>query len=515
MRTLVGLLLLVGGVGTLTAQGPLPSSLGGGGGGSSSGSSGLFYCAPASASGTTYTCAPSPALTAYASGVTLNFLPDVTVTPGAVTVKVNSLGAKSIKEADGSTNPLATDLVAGRLSLLSYDGTVFRIIGTDGTGPSEWTACSSGCTTTIGASPISITAGTSVTATTHGQGVNAMMACFTSATPAVAADCTYSRAANGDVVISYTIAPGYIQIYSPFGSAGAAGPAGPAGPSSLGTPIEITSTPGTPLASGDNLVPHQLNCTAACTISAPAVISTVDANWQVPFYNIRNSATVFTTLSGNGNNINGAATVTLLNWDGVGDYPSCVLGVNVAQTAYTLRGTCVPTTHTQTNVTPVTANANSTSAQQLQEIAIPAGYLNSLGLGVSFHSSGIFSTTLTPTVTLTMRLCTVSGCGSGTVVPLVVITSTATVTGTNNQFSVNFSCGVTAVGASGNLICHGLGAIDLTAASVTSTVFSDANTAVSSNINLAAALFFDTFVTFSSGSASNIMTNQLSIVVSL
>jgi hypothetical protein len=164
------------------------------------------------------------------------------------------------------------------------------------------------------------------------------------------------------------------------------------------------------------------------------------------------------------------------------------------------------------NVTAVTANANSTSPQQLQEIALTAGYLNTLTAPVHFHSSGIFSTTGTPTITLTERLCTVSGCGSGTVVPLAVITSTATVSGANNEFSVNFDCGVTATGASGNLICHGAGAIDLTSASVTSTVFSDGNTAVSSNINLTGALYFDTFVTFSSGSTSNTMTNQLSYV---
>src|ERR1019366_2800745 len=166
----------------------------------------------------------------------------------------------------------------------------------------------------------------------------------------------------------------------------------------------------------------------------------------------------------------------------------------------------------QSNITAVTANANSTGLQQLQEIALPAGYLNTLAMPVVFHTSGIFSTTLTPSVTLTERLCTVSGCGSGTVIPLAVITSATTVTGTNNQFNVNFACGTKTIGATGNLICHGFGAIDLTAGSVVSTVYTDANTATSSNIDLTAALYFDTFVTFSTGSASNTMTDQLSFV---
>lgn len=98
----------------------------GSGGGGSSGS-GISYCAPASASGTTYTCTPSPAVSSYAAGTTLAFVPDVNGTGGATTVNVNALGAKSIKLADGSTNPASTDLVASVFYLLTYDGTVFRV----------------------------------------------------------------------------------------------------------------------------------------------------------------------------------------------------------------------------------------------------------------------------------------------------------------------------------------------------------------------------------------------------
>lgn len=103
------------------------------GGGSSASGSGVSYCAPAGASTTTYTCAPSPALTAYASGTTLGFVPDVTASAGAVTVNVNSLGAKSVKESDGTTNPTATDLIAGKSYSLLYDGAVFRITPLSGT----------------------------------------------------------------------------------------------------------------------------------------------------------------------------------------------------------------------------------------------------------------------------------------------------------------------------------------------------------------------------------------------
>src|SRR5262249_26584313 len=82
--------------------------------------------APSSGSGTVYTCAPSPAVT-YAAGVTLAFVPDVAGTGGATTVNVNGLGAKSVKQADGTTNPTSTDLAAGKFYLLAYDGSVFRL----------------------------------------------------------------------------------------------------------------------------------------------------------------------------------------------------------------------------------------------------------------------------------------------------------------------------------------------------------------------------------------------------
>lgn len=102
------------------------------GGGSGSG---VSYCAPSSGSGVTYTCAPSPAVTAYAAGTTLAFVPDVNGSGGATTVTVNALTAKSIKQADGTTNPTSSSLVATNVYTLVYDGTVFRINPGGPTGP--------------------------------------------------------------------------------------------------------------------------------------------------------------------------------------------------------------------------------------------------------------------------------------------------------------------------------------------------------------------------------------------
>lgn len=87
---------------------------------------GSGYCAPSSASATTYTCAPSPAFTSYAAGMTVTFVPDVT--SGAnPTVNVNGLGAKNIKLADGSTSPASGRLAAGASQVMVYDGTSFRL----------------------------------------------------------------------------------------------------------------------------------------------------------------------------------------------------------------------------------------------------------------------------------------------------------------------------------------------------------------------------------------------------
>ena len=84
-------------------------------------------CAPSSASGANYTCSLAPVLTAYTNGMVLQFEPDVNSSAGAVTVDVNSVGSVNIKQSDGTTDPGADALVAGRQVPLTYDGTVFRM----------------------------------------------------------------------------------------------------------------------------------------------------------------------------------------------------------------------------------------------------------------------------------------------------------------------------------------------------------------------------------------------------
>ena len=85
-------------------------------------------CTPASGSATNYVCAMTPTLAAYATGMQINWKPDVNGGGGATGLEIDSLGPKSIKLADGLTDPLPGDILAGRSQQLWYDGTVFRLV---------------------------------------------------------------------------------------------------------------------------------------------------------------------------------------------------------------------------------------------------------------------------------------------------------------------------------------------------------------------------------------------------
>jgi hypothetical protein len=93
-------------------------------------------CVPASASGANYTCAMSPTLTAYTDGAVIEFEPDVSSSAGAITLNVDALGSRNVKQSDGTTDPGASALVAGRQVPLRYDGSVWRmgVVGSGGGG---------------------------------------------------------------------------------------------------------------------------------------------------------------------------------------------------------------------------------------------------------------------------------------------------------------------------------------------------------------------------------------------
>jgi hypothetical protein len=88
-----------------------------------------LLCTSSSGSATAYSCAMSPTLTSYSTGMILHWQPDVGGTGTAATLNVDTLGAVPVKLADGATNPGLGDVVAGRVLEIWYDGASFRLLG--------------------------------------------------------------------------------------------------------------------------------------------------------------------------------------------------------------------------------------------------------------------------------------------------------------------------------------------------------------------------------------------------
>lgn len=225
------------------------------------------------------------------------------------------------------------------------------------------------------------------------------------------------------------------------------------------------------------------------------------------------------TIARSGQNINGGTANLTLNAASATAPTGAFIdsdGTNYFGQLFGAPSSSTPGTSAAVNLTAVTVSANVTTDQALQELSLSAGALNTANLISLLHGSGIFTiaTLQTPTLTFKVKLCTVSGCGSGTVATLASLTTTATVAATNNIWNVELRAGTAATGASGNLMVHGFVAADIGASSaVADSVFNDTNTAVSSNINLAAALFVDFTVSTSAGNAGNSFTSQIAALM--
>lgn len=86
-----------------------------------------------------------PVVSSYANGLTVRFLATANNT-GAVTINLNGLGAKSVVK-NGTTALSASDIIAGRVIQLTYDGTNFQV--SSGAGSSSGSG-SSGSTNSAG-----------------------------------------------------------------------------------------------------------------------------------------------------------------------------------------------------------------------------------------------------------------------------------------------------------------------------------------------------------------------------
>jgi len=123
-------------------------------------------CASSDSAGTSYTCTLTPTLTGYTTNMVLYWTRTNGCTSGtSLQLNVDTLGAKSVYAADGSTVLTTAECGANRRLILIYDGTNFRAIGgtvnssgivstTSGTsvtlaGPSAFYVCTSTCTVTL------------------------------------------------------------------------------------------------------------------------------------------------------------------------------------------------------------------------------------------------------------------------------------------------------------------------------------------------------------------------------
>lgn len=96
---------------------------------SSAQSGALHYCVSSGGTGIAYTCTVSEPLSSYTPGMVVHWRADVASSGGAMTLKIGSLAPVSIKSQDGVSNPDATQILAGQLYLLWFDGSVFRLVG--------------------------------------------------------------------------------------------------------------------------------------------------------------------------------------------------------------------------------------------------------------------------------------------------------------------------------------------------------------------------------------------------
>jgi len=86
----------------------------------------------ASNSGMAYAGCPSGLTPPLTAGMVVHLTPDQNSTGGATTFNYCATSALGLKEADGATNLTSTDLVAGRMYNVWYDGAIWRLVGTSG-----------------------------------------------------------------------------------------------------------------------------------------------------------------------------------------------------------------------------------------------------------------------------------------------------------------------------------------------------------------------------------------------
>lgn|GEM_PF-2446182 len=89
----------------------------------------LHYCVSTGGSGSSYTCTLPEPLSSYTTGMVVHWRADVAGSGGAMTLKIGALAPVAIKSQDGISSPDSSQVLAGQLYLLWFDGSVFRLVG--------------------------------------------------------------------------------------------------------------------------------------------------------------------------------------------------------------------------------------------------------------------------------------------------------------------------------------------------------------------------------------------------
>jgi hypothetical protein len=172
-------------------------------------------------------------------------------------------------------------------------------------------------------------------------------------------------------------------------------------------------------------------------------------------------------------------------------------------TAGILVGNLLVPIWTSVDVSPVTVNANTTSAQDLTSIVVPANTLNSVGRTLRVLVKGVYSTPSGSSATITVKVLL----GSLTLLSMVTGANAGSVS--NNSFIMEGQITTQTAGASAKFESSGTLTINLGAGtSSVATVYTDMNDAVSGALDSTANQTLQITIAFSVGSGSNSATQR-------
>jgi hypothetical protein len=157
---------------------------------------------------------------------------------------------------------------------------------------------------------------------------------------------------------------------------------------------------------------------------------------------------------------------------------------------------------------------NPSSAAALMTYAFPVGQLNAVGKAFNIFAGGNYTTATgqTPTFTIAVTL----GDGTNTRTLLTWTSGATTAVATAQPWNLDGTVVIQASGSSGTAYAHGAASITLgTTTTAASAKYLDANTAVTSAVNLTLATTLTVTALFSSSNAGNNVVEDMLVITNL